>query len=94
MEPTDFDSPWKDILEQYLPDCLAFFFPQAHAAIDWERGYSFLDKELQQIVREAEIGRQVADKLCKSGGVMASKPGCSCISRCRATRKPTSPDGC
>jgi hypothetical protein len=62
-EPIDFDSPWKNILEQYLQDFMAFFFPEANAAIDWDRGYTFLDKELQQIVREAEVGRRLVDKL-------------------------------
>jgi hypothetical protein len=38
------------VLERYLADFLAFFFPQAHAEIDWQRGYTFLDKELQQVV--------------------------------------------
>ncbi|HFE65835.1 MAG TPA: hypothetical protein ENJ93_01115 [Chloroflexi bacterium] len=62
----DYDTPWKEIVEQYFPEFLAFFFPQAYAAIDWERGYSFLDKELRQIVREAESGspRRV-DKLAR-----------------------------
>lgn len=62
-EPTDFDSPWKDALEHYLEEFLAFFFPQAHAEIDWARGYVFLDKELQQVVRDAALGRRLADKL-------------------------------
>jgi hypothetical protein len=39
------------VLERYLADFLAFFFPQAYAEIDWHRGYTFLDKELQQVVR-------------------------------------------
>jgi len=46
-------------------DFMAFFFPQAHADIDWGRGYEFLDKELQQVVREAELGRRLVDKLVK-----------------------------
>lgn len=62
-EPTDFDSPWKDALEHYLEEFLAFFFPQAHAEIDRARGYVFLDKELQQVVRDAALGRRLADKL-------------------------------
>jgi hypothetical protein len=32
------DSPWKVALEKYFPAFMAFFFPQAHADIDWERG--------------------------------------------------------
>ena len=61
----DYDSPWKEILESYFPDFMAFFFPQAHQAIDWPKGYESLDKELQQIVRDAELGKRLADKLMK-----------------------------
>lgn len=59
----DFDSPWKDALETYLEDFFALFFPEIHAAIDWARRPIFLDKELQQVVRDAEVGRRLADKL-------------------------------
>lgn len=62
---TDYDSPWKEILESYFDAFTAFFFPVAHGDIDWQRGYEFLDKELQQVVREAEVGKRLADKLVK-----------------------------
>ncbi len=62
---SDFDSPWKEALAVYFPAFLAFFFPQAYAAIDWSRGYEALDKELQQVVRDAELGRRLVDKLFK-----------------------------
>jgi len=39
--------------------------PAAHAEIDWARGYEALDKELQQVAREAEHGRRYVDKLVK-----------------------------
>jgi hypothetical protein len=61
----DYDSPWKEALDRYFERCLAFFFPQIHADIDWTRGYEMLDKELQPIVRRAERGRQYVDKLVK-----------------------------
>ena len=61
----EFDSPWKEIIEQYFAEFMAFFFPVAHADIDWPRGIEFLDKELQQVVRDAELGRRYADKLAK-----------------------------
>ena len=65
-EPNDeFDSPWKEIVERYFAEFMAFFFPQAYAGIDWQRGIEFLDKELQQVVRDAELGRRYADKLAK-----------------------------
>jgi hypothetical protein len=61
----DYDSPWKDVLERYFPAFLAFFFPEAHADIDWTRGYRFLDKELQKVTRDARLGRRWADTLAQ-----------------------------
>ncbi len=61
----DYDSPWKEALDHYFERCIAFFFPQAHADIDWGRGYETLDKELQPIVRRSKHGRQYVDKLVK-----------------------------
>ncbi len=59
----DYDSVWKEALEQYLAEFMAFFFPRVYAGIDWDRGYEFLDKELQQVTRDAELGQRRADKL-------------------------------
>jgi hypothetical protein len=61
----EFDSPWKDILEAYFQDFMQFFFPQIHADVDWSRGYDFLDQELRQVVRDAELGKRLVDKLVK-----------------------------
>ncbi len=61
----DYDSPWKEIIGQFFEPCLAFFFPQIHAAIDWSRGHTFLDKELQKLTPDAESGRHTVDKLAK-----------------------------
>jgi hypothetical protein len=60
-----FDSPWKEILEIYFEDFVQFFFPQIHTEINWSRGYDFLDQELAQVVRDAELGKRFADKLVK-----------------------------
>lgn len=62
---TEFDSPWKDVIERYFQDFILFFLPQAHGEIEWKSGFEFLDKELQQVVRDAELGRRLADKLVK-----------------------------
>ena len=58
-----FEPPWKGVLKRYLIDFLAFFFPLAHAEIDWARGYRWLDTELQQVLRDAELERQDTDLL-------------------------------
>jgi hypothetical protein len=65
QQPDDLDSPWKEALELFLAPFLEFFFPRVHEGIDWKRGYVSLDKELQQIVRDARVGRRLADKLFK-----------------------------
>ncbi|OYD87460.1 cytosolic protein [Nostoc sp. 'Peltigera membranacea cyanobiont' 213] len=62
---TEYDSPWKQILQLYFEDFMLFFFPQAHREIDWTRQPEFLDKELEQVVRDAELGKRLADKLVK-----------------------------
>jgi len=64
-EASDFDSPWKEALETYLEDFLAFFFPGIHNAIDWTKPPVFLDKEFQQVVSASEVGRRLVDKLVK-----------------------------
>jgi hypothetical protein len=30
----DYECPWKEALERYLPDFLGLLFPEAHAGID------------------------------------------------------------
>ncbi len=62
---TDFDSPWKDALDTYFEPFLLLLFPGIHARIDWSRGHESLDKEFQQVVREADVGRRYVDKLVK-----------------------------
>jgi hypothetical protein len=62
---TEYDSPWKQMLQLYFQDFMQFFFPQAHVLIDWSRGFVFLDQELQQVVRDAELGKRLIDKLVK-----------------------------
>lgn len=61
----DFDSAWKEAIDALFDSFMAFFFPSAHAEIDWARGFEMLDKELQQITPDAEQGRRFADKLVK-----------------------------
>jgi len=62
---TDFDSPWKEAIELYFESFMLFFFPHIHAEIDWSKGYTFLDKEFQEIVRDSATGRRYVDKLVK-----------------------------
>ncbi len=61
----EYDPPWKEMIGDYFAEFLAFFFPEAYAEIDWQRSYEALDKELHKIMRDAEVGRRIADKLVK-----------------------------
>ena len=51
----EYDSPWKEILDLYFRQFMAFFFPDAHDDIDWVRGYETLEQELRQLTRDAEM---------------------------------------
>ena len=68
----DYDSPWKEAIEHYFPEFIAFFFPDAYDEINWSKGYTFLDQELRSVVQDGEIGKRYVDKLVnltlKKGG--------------------------
>ena len=55
-----------------FPEFMAFYFPDAHAGIDWARGHTFLDKELRQVVRDAASGKRFVDVLVRVTGVDAA----------------------
>ena len=51
----DYDSPWKEAVEQYFPEFMQFYFPEAYQQIDWSLGYVFLEQELRAVVQDAEL---------------------------------------
>ena len=59
------DTPWKEIMQHYFPAFMEYCHPQAANEIDWSKGYEFLDNELNRIIKNAEIGKRVVDKLVK-----------------------------
>jgi hypothetical protein len=59
------DTPWKQILRDYFPQAIQFFFPELAATIDWSKGYQLLDKEFAQIAPKAAQGNRYVDKLVK-----------------------------
>ena len=71
---SDYDSPWKEALDRYFKAFLDLLFPEAHDQIDWSRGYESLDKEFQQVAREAELGPRYVDKLVR----VWTKAGAEC----------------
>jgi len=52
-------------LRLYLRSFLRLCFAEVERAIDWSRPAEFLDKELRQIIRDAESGTRFVDMLVK-----------------------------
>jgi hypothetical protein len=63
VQRTDYDGAWKEALDRYFEPFLRLCFPAVHAGTDWARGFSPLDQELQEVVRDAEMGKHRVDKL-------------------------------
>lgn len=61
----DDDKPWKEAIAHYFADFMAFYFPDAHAAIDWSRPHIFLDQELAALTRAGEARPRRLDKLVR-----------------------------
>lgn len=59
----EYDSPWKTLLENLLPDFLELFFPSVHAVVDWSYAPKSRDKELPRSMQKALSGTQVVDKV-------------------------------
>jgi hypothetical protein len=61
----DYDSPWKEAVEHYFSEFMAFYFPEAFVEIDWSKEHVFLDQELRAVVQDAELGKRFVDKLVR-----------------------------
>jgi len=62
----DFNNGWLTVVRSLLPHLFAFFFPDVHQAVDWDRPVEFLDKEMEYAVRLAGgKGKKTVDTLVK-----------------------------
>jgi flagellar biosynthesis/type III secretory pathway protein FliH len=61
----DTDSPWKEVIDLFFKDFLSLCYPEIFKDIVWEKGYEFLDKELQTINKKTLIRKKIVDKLIK-----------------------------
>ncbi|SEJ77685.1 Putative transposase, YhgA-like [Dyadobacter sp. SG02] len=61
------DILWKSILEDIFDDFLKFFFPNAETLFDLEKGFEYLDQELEQLFPAVtdELTSKYVDKLVK-----------------------------
>jgi hypothetical protein len=65
MKPIRKDILWKAIIEDFFSDFLTFFYPEALDIFDFDKGFEFLDKELEQITIPSSSKNRIADKLVK-----------------------------
>jgi hypothetical protein len=72
----EFDGPWKDILDIYFEQFIAYCWPSKYAEIDWNTGYSMRDKELTKATRQSKTGKKVVDKLVE---IHLKHGGAACI---------------
>jgi hypothetical protein len=61
--PSDMDSGWKDVIEDFTEDFFCFYLPEMYEGINFEQGVTFLDKELNEILSDSENVRREADRL-------------------------------
>ncbi|MEZ6142511.1 MAG: hypothetical protein R3B84_18280 [Zavarzinella sp.] len=63
----EFDSPWKETLENFLPDIFEILFPQWYPTFDWDAGFRSLDTELRTLLPDSDAGMVRADALFEVG---------------------------
>ncbi len=63
VPPSDMDSDWKDVIEDFTEDFFRFYLPEMHRKIDFAQGVKFLDKELNEIISDSDNVRREADRL-------------------------------
>jgi hypothetical protein len=61
------DILWKAVLEDLFDDFLRFFYPEADKLFDMNKGFVYLDKELDQLFppEEDDFSPRYVDKLIK-----------------------------
>lgn len=63
--PISKDTLWKGIIESLAEEFIRFFFPNYVDDIDFERGFEFLDTELQKLLPDSLGMNRHADKLIR-----------------------------
>jgi hypothetical protein len=53
------------VVARYFPEFMAFYFPGAHAQIDWRQDYAFLTQELQSVAPAPAQPTQSVDQLVR-----------------------------
>jgi hypothetical protein len=62
----EYDSPWKELIDQKLPLLLALVAPDVEEEYDWALDYDSLEQELRKMMPAGETGKRLADKLFRA----------------------------
>jgi len=87
MIRNDHDTAWKEILDYYFKDFIAYCLPELFELIDWKKKWVSLDKELQSITKGNEAGKRLLDKLFKYILRTVQNGGFLSTSKCKEKRK-------
>jgi predicted transposase YdaD len=63
--PISKDTLWKGVIESLTEDFLRYFFPGYADLIDFDKGFEFLDTELEKLLPVNDSKKRHADKLIK-----------------------------
>jgi hypothetical protein len=61
----DYDSAWKDLIEELFKWFLEFFFPDIYQDIDFNKKPQFLSNELRKMFKSSKVGKRFADVLVR-----------------------------
>ncbi|GEN36029.1 MULTISPECIES: hypothetical protein [Aneurinibacillus] len=61
----DYDALWKEVIEEFFEEFLHFFAPDLYEAVDFNKGYEFLEQELRTLFPDSEAEKKYTDKLAK-----------------------------
>lgn len=61
----EFDSPWKEALDDFLQPFLEMFAPRLEERIDWNVLPESLDNELAKLFPDGAVGKRIVDRLFK-----------------------------
>ncbi len=71
---TDYDVPWKEVLDAYLSDFLELCLPEIHDGIDWKSPVENHEQELPQLFPNSQASGRVADKLFRARFKASKQP--------------------
>ena len=60
-----FDEIWKETIEKLFEQFIYFYMPDLAVDVDFQKGYTFLDKEFQTIALKSKDTKRFMDKLIK-----------------------------